>query len=211
MVCVARDPRDVHTIGMLALGGLVLTGAFSVSVLLNLWQFWRVPDRIVVDRTSGRVIEINDRQYGMTDAVQMEPDALRDDDKRYLAGEFARGLHAIDPTTRTKDLERTLKLMAPATAMEYVRHVREQGTLRAQKDESWQATWTLQDVQIDASDPFVVRIIGRQELTRIVDGGAVKESHQYSLQLKLVADPRGRADRNLRSGFLVASFETKEI
>lgn len=69
VVCVARDPRDVHTIGMLALGGLVLTGAFSVSVLLNLWQFWRVPDRIVVDRTSGRVIEINDRQYGMTDAV----------------------------------------------------------------------------------------------------------------------------------------------
>jgi hypothetical protein len=28
---------------------------------------------------------------------------------------------------------------------------------------------------------------------------------------KLIADPKGRADRNLRSGFLISSFDYKEI
>jgi hypothetical protein len=31
-----------------------------------------------------------------------------------------------------------------------------------------------------------------------------------ALSLSLVADPKGRADRNLRSGFLISSFDYKE-
>jgi hypothetical protein len=40
----------------------------------NAWQYWRRPDRIVVDRSNGRVLVINDRQFGETEVVKMRPD-----------------------------------------------------------------------------------------------------------------------------------------
>jgi len=50
----------------------------------------------------------------------------------------------------------------------------------------------------------------RQDIHRL-DNGVTLEPSQLSLSLKLIADPKGRADRNLRSGFLMSSFDYKEI
>jgi hypothetical protein len=56
-----------------------------------------------------------------------------------------------------------------------------------------------------------VRVIGKQEVTKVIAGATQQETRQLHLTFKLVADPQRRADRNLRSGFLVASFDYKEL
>jgi len=61
---VYRDPNDVRTIYQLLSVLLITLTLFVLSAAGNAWQYWRRPDRIVVDRSSGRVLMINDRQFG---------------------------------------------------------------------------------------------------------------------------------------------------
>jgi hypothetical protein len=98
-----RDPADVKVILSLTWVGILLALLLVVSIAFNIYQYWRRPDRIVIDRSSGRVLMINDRQYGETEAVSFGPDKLTNADKKYLAGEFVRNLYQIDPATRPKD------------------------------------------------------------------------------------------------------------
>lgn len=206
-----RDPSDVRTILSLASTGMLLVLLLLVSVGLNFYQYVRRPDRIVVDRSSGRVLEINDRDYGETEAVQLGPDRLTSADKQYLTGEFVRALYQVDPATRPRDIERALRMMVPDSALKFARYLKQKGILEKQRAESWQAVWTPQDITIDAADPYTVRVIGKQEITKIIAGATQREARQLNLTLKLVADPQRRADRNLRSGFLVAAFDYKEL
>src|SRR5262245_19064187 len=97
---VYRDPTDVRTIFQLLTAMLVILALFMLSALGNAWQYLRRPDRIVVDRSSGRVLMINNREFGETEAVKMTPDQPGDDDKKYLVGEFVRLLYAVNPATR---------------------------------------------------------------------------------------------------------------
>ena len=206
-----RDPSDVRTILSLASIGMLLVLLLLVSVGLNFYQYVRRPDRIVVDRSSGRVLEINDRNYGETEAVQLGPDRLTSADKQYLTGEFVRALYQVDPTTRPRDIERALKMMVPDSALKFARYLKQEGILEKQRAESWQAMWTPQDITIDVADPYTVRVIGKQEITKIIAGATQRETRQLNLTVKLVADPQRRADRNLRSGFLIAAFDYKEL
>jgi hypothetical protein len=206
-----RDPADVRTILSMAWTGTLLVLLLFASVAFNIWQYWRRPDRIVVDRSSGRVLMINDREYGETEAVKLGPDRLTNADKQYLAGEFIKAIYQVDPATRPRDVERALRMMAPASALLFARYLKQTGILDKQRSESWQAVWTPQDISVDGVDPYSVRVIGKQEITKVVAGVTQQETRQLSLTLKLVADPQRRADRNLRSGFLVASFDYKEI
>jgi uncharacterized protein (DUF849 family) len=107
-----RDPADVRTILSLTWTGMLLALLLIASLASNIYQYWRRPDRIVVDRSNGRVLTINDRQYGETEAVQFGPDRLTAADKQYLAGEFVKAVYQIDPATRPKDIERALRMMA---------------------------------------------------------------------------------------------------
>jgi hypothetical protein len=111
-----RDPADVRTILSMAWTGTLLVLLLLASVAFNIWQYWRRPDRIVVDRSSGRVLMINDREYGETEAVKLGPDKLTNADKQYLAGEFVKAIYGVDPATRPRDIERALRMMAPASA-----------------------------------------------------------------------------------------------
>ncbi|HKQ05587.1 MAG TPA: hypothetical protein VJ464_10675 [Blastocatellia bacterium] len=206
-----RDPSDVRTILGLASTGMLLVLLILVSIGLNFYQYVRRPDRIVVDRSSGRVLEINDRDYGETEAVQLGPDRLTGADKQYLTGEFVRALYQVDPATRPRDIERALRMMVPDSALKFARYLKQEGILEKQRAESWQAVWTPQDITIDAADPYTVRVIGKQEITKVVVGATQHEVRQLNLTMKLVADPQRRADRNLRSGFLVAAFDYKEL
>src|SRR5215475_4527456 len=206
-----RDPADVRTILSMAWTGTLLVLLLLASVAFNIWQYWRRPDRIVVDRSSGRVLMINDREYGETEAVKFGPDKLTDADKQYIAGEFVKAIYQVDPATRPRDIERALRMMVPASALLFARYLKQAGILDKQRSESWQAVWTPQDISVDVADPYTVRVIGRQEITKVIAGATQQEARQLNLTLKLVADPQRRADRNLRSGFLIASFDYKEL
>jgi hypothetical protein len=206
-----RDPADVRTILSMAWTATLLVLLLLASVAFNIWQYWRRPDRIVVDRSSGRVLMINDRDYGETDAVRLGPDRLTGADKQYLAGEFVKAIYQVDPATRPRDIERALRMMAPNSALLFARYLKQTGILDKQQAESWQAIWTPQDISVDGADPYTVRVIGKQEITKVIAGALQQETRQLHLTLKLVADPQRRADRNLRSGFLVASFDYKEL
>lgn len=98
---IYRDPEDVRSVIHLARSGIVLTLLLLTSIAGNFYQYYRRPDRIVVDKSSGRVVELNDRDYGETEAVRLGPEHLTDADKKYIASEFVRSLHQIDPATRS--------------------------------------------------------------------------------------------------------------
>jgi hypothetical protein len=206
-----RDPADVRTVINLTRSGLVLTLLLLASIIGNFYQYYRRPDRIVVDRSSGRVLAINDREYGATEAVELGPDRLTDADKKYIVGEFVQALYRVDPATRSKDIERALRMMAPDSALKFARYLKQEAILEKQRQESWQSVWTVQDVSVDPRDRYLVRVIGRQDLRRLEAGAPVEETRQLNLSVRLMADPNGRADRNLRSGFIISSFEYKEI
>ncbi len=208
---VHRDPADVRTILSLAAIGMLLALLLLTSIVLNFYQYVRRPDRIVVDRTSGRVLQINDRDYGETEAVQLGPDRLTTADKQYITGEFVRALYQIDPATRPRDIERALRMMVPDSALKFARYLKQEGVLEKQRAESWQAVWTPQDISVDRADPYTVRVIGKQEITKVIAGVAENETRQLNLTLKLVADSQRRTDRNLRSGFLIAALDYKEL
>ena len=206
-----RDPQDVRTVIHLARSGIVLALLLLISVGGNFYQYYRRPDRIVVDKSSGRVVEMNDREYGETETVQFGPEHLTEADKKYIASEFVKSLYQIDPATRSKDLERALRMMLPDSALKFARYLKQDNLLGKQLNESWQSTWTAQDITVDLKDRYNIRVLGRQEIHRLENGATVDEPRQLSLTLKLIADPKGRADRNLRSGFLISSFDYKEI
>lgn len=206
-----RDPSDIRTVLNLARCSLVLVLLLLGAIAANFYQYYRRPDRIVVDRSSGRVLAINDREYGSTEAVELGPDRLTDADKKYIVGEFVEALYRIDPATRPKDIERALRMMLPDSALKFARYLKQEGILEKQHQESWQSVWTLQDISVDSRDRYAVRVIGRQDLRRLEAGATVDETRQLSLSVRLMADPKGRADRNLRSGFIVASLDYKEI
>ena len=208
---VYRDPADVRTIFQLLAATMIVLCLFVMSAVGNAWQYWRRPDRIVVDRSSGRVLLINDRTFGETDAVRMMPDQPGDADKKYLAGEFVRLLYAVNPATRAPDVKSALEMMVPQSAAKFAGYLKEQHILERQRAESWQAVWTPQDVVVDGSDPFTLRIIGRQQITKLINNAVLQDAKQLQLTLKLVADPAGRNDANRRTGFLVVAIDYKEL
>jgi hypothetical protein len=206
-----RDPADVRTIFQLLSSLLVLVVLFVLSALGNAWQYWRRPDRIVVDRSNGRVLLINDREFGETDAVKLTPDRPQESDKKYLVREFVRSLYAINPTTRAADIKTALEMMVPHSATKFAAYLKEQHILEQQRAESWQTVWSPQDVTIDRNDLYTVRVIGKQDITKLINNQVVQDSKQLQLTVKLVADPAGRTDQNKRMGFLVAAIDYKEI
>ena len=184
----------MRTVIHLARSGIVLTLLLLISVAGNFYQYYRRPDRIVVDKSSGRVVEINDRDYGETEVVELGPEHLTDADKKYIASEFVRSLYKIDPATRSKDIERALRMMLPDSALKFARYLKQDSILDRQLQESWQSTWTAQDITVDSKDHYTVRVLGRQVIHRLDNGVTLDEPRQLSPSLKLIADPKGRAD-----------------
>jgi hypothetical protein len=208
---VYRDSADVRTNFQLLTTLLIVLGLFALSALGNAYQYWRRPDRIVVDRSNGQVLMINDREYGETSAVKMLPDQFGEADKKYLVSEYVRLIYGVNPSTRAADLKAALEMMVPASAARFAAYLKEQHILEQQRAESWQAIWTPQDTSIDRLDPYTLRVIGKQAITKIINNAAVHETKQLQLTLKLVADPAGRNDANHRMGFLVAALDYKEL
>jgi len=166
---VYRDPADVRAIFQLLTALAIVLCLFVLSALGNAWQYWRRPDRIVVDRSNGRVLMINDRTFGETDAARMTLDQPGDADKKYLVGEFVRLLYAVNPATRAPDVRSALEMMVPQSAVRFAGYLKEQHILERQRVELWQAVWTAQDVLVGRFDPFTLRVIGKQQITKLIN------------------------------------------
>lgn len=208
---VYRDVDDVRTIFNLTRLLVVLAMMALASGVVNIYQYYRRPDRIVVDGSSGRVLSINDRNYGKEEGVEFGPDRLTPEDKLYATREFVKYLYRIDPATRPRDIEKALTMMVPESAVKFAKWMKDKGVLDQQKAESWQALWSLLDISVDQNDPYTVNVIGKQEITKVVGGATEKETKQLRLTIKLVADSKGRDDRNLRSGFLISYLDSHEL
>lgn len=208
---IYRDPADVRTNFQLLSILLIVLCLFVLSALGNAWQYWRRPDRIVVDRSNGRVLMINDREYGETEAVKLQPDRPGEADKKYLVSEYLKLLYAVNPNTRAADIKAALEMMVPQSAARFAAYLKQQHILEQQRAESWQAVFTPQDITVDKLDPFTLRVIGKQEITKVVNNNVVQDSKQLQLTVKIVADPAGRNDFNRRMGFLVAAIDYKEL
>jgi len=208
---VYRDKDDVTTILNLSRLVTLLAIILIASAAANIFQYYRRPDRIIVDGPSGRVLSINDRNYGKEEGVEFGPDRLTAQDKLYVTREFVRYLYQVDPATRPRDVEKALRLMVPDSAVKFSNWLKEQGILDRQKAESWQAAWSPMDISVDANSPYTVNVIGKQEINKLVSGSVVREAKQLRITIKLMADPKGRDDRNLRSGFLVSFIDAHEL
>lgn len=213
VVDYVADPAQMLTIHRL----LGVLGLLVVIVLaqaaFNLVLYLRKPDTLVVDRTAGgdKVVTLDNREYGLTDNVQFSPDRLTDGDKKYLAAHFLELYYGNNPDRRDKQLNEAIGLMVAARGREMFNYLKQNHILEQQATESWQAVWTPQQATVDAADPFTVRVIGVQRLTRIVNQRPVEETHQLNVMVKLAKDELGRADRNQRTGYQITWFGWEEL
>jgi hypothetical protein len=208
---VYRDASDVRTILNLTWSMMILALLLVGSGVGNIYQYLRRPDRIVVDGGTGRVLSINNRNYGREEGIEFGPDRLTQQDKIYITKEFVKAVYQVDPATRPRDIERALTMMVPDSAVKFSRWMKEKGVLDQQKAESWQTIWSPMDVSVDKNDGYTVNVIGKQDITKVINGITVTDARQLRLIIKLVADNKGRADRNLRSGFLISSLDYQEL
>lgn len=207
------DPETVETnnrlIGVMGLMVVIIL----VQAAFNLTLYLRRPDRIVVDRTAGgdRVVVMNNREYGLTDNVSLNRDRLTDGDKKYLVSTYLGLYYGNNPDYRDQQLNEAMGLMVEHRGRELFEYLKRNRILEQQAAESWQATWTLQAVTIDPADPFTLRVIGVQNLTRIINQRPVEEAHQLNLTVRIARDEFGRHDRNRRTGYQVTWFGWDEL
>lgn len=213
VVDYVADPDQLITNHRL-LGVLgVLVVIVLAQAAFNLVLYLRRPDTIVVDRTAGgdRVVVMNNRTYGLTDGVQLKRDELTDGDKKYLASVFLSLYYGNNPDYRDQQLNEAINLMVAARGREMFNYLKQNRVLEQQAAESWQARWSQQQMSVDPSDPFTVRVIGVQNLTRVVNQKPVEETHQLNVTVKLAKDELGRDERNRRTGYQVTWFGWEEL
>lgn len=213
VVDYVADPEQVITINRL-LGVLgVLVVLVLVQSAFNLLLYLRKPDTLVVDRTAGgdRVVTLNNREYGLTDNVQFNKDKLTDGDKKYLASYFLKLYYGNNPDIRDQQLNEAISLMVASRGREMFSYLKNNRILEQQALESWQAKWTEQQSSVDPADPFTVRVIGTQVLTRIINQRPVEETHQLNVTVKLAKDELGRDERNKRTGYQITWFGWEEL
>ena len=213
-VSVERDPEDVLTISHLLRLGLVLVVLLFLSGGLNFYLALRKADLIVFDKTSGRTLAINNKDYGATEAVQISPDNLTNRDKKALVAEFLRCLYEVNGATRAGNVNRLLKMMEPNLSLQQARLFNDEKLLAQEKTESVNSSWELQDVTFDDRDPYLVRALGVRRVRRVRDGGAtVEEETQIKIKFLLMDSPTSpaRNDNNYRSGFYVQKYRSEAV
>lgn len=210
---VERDPEDVLTISHLLRLGLVLVVLLFLSCGLNFYLALRKADLIVVDKTSGRTLAINDKDYGSTEAVQVSPDSLTSRDKKALVAEFLSCLYEVNGTTRAANVNRLLKMMEPNLSLQQARLFNDEKLLAQEKAESVNSSWELQDVTFDERDPYIVRALGKRIVRRVREGASVEEQTQIKVKFLLMDSPTSpaRNDNNYRTGFYVQKFRAESV
>ena len=210
---ITRDAGDVLTISSLLRAVGVLLVLLFISLASNVYLSVRRADRIVVDKSSGRVIEINNRDYGATETVSISPDRPDERDKKYLVKEFLKSLYEVEQTTRETQINKLLRMMDADLSLSFASRLKQNGLLAAEKSESVNSAWELQDLTVDERDPYILRAIGIRRIRRKASGQDIEETVQLKCKFLLKDSPASpaRNDNNLRTGFTVLRFRVEPM
>ncbi|MEO5858960.1 MAG: hypothetical protein ABIR33_08430 [Pyrinomonadaceae bacterium] len=210
---LTRDPDDIVTIASLFKALWVLLFALALSGGINTFLIFRKADRIVIDRSSGRVVELNNRDYGSTETVSITPDNPTSTDKKYLVKEFLTSLYEVEQSTREAQVNKLLRMLDPDLSMAMANRLKQNGVLAAEKSESVNSSWELQDLSVDETDPYILRAIGTRKIRRKAAGQDVEESVQLKCKFLLKDSPSNpiRNDNNLRTGFTILRFRVEPV
>ena len=210
---ITRDPDDVLTISTLLRAASVLLVLLFISLASNVYLSVRRADRIVVDKSSGRVVELNNRDYGATETVSISPDRPNETDKKYLVKEFLKSLYEVEQTTRETQINKLLRMMDADLSLSFASRLKQNGLLAAEKSESVNSSWELQDLTVDERDPYILRAIGIRRIRRKASGQDVEETVQLKCKFLLKDSPAspGRNDNNLRTGFTILRFRVEPM
>lgn len=212
VVVVTRDPYDKKLIAFLSFFSCGLLVILSLTVSLLIYKHFKKPTVITVVKQGNEVVEINDLSTDRSAmGVSMRPGDITDDEKIQIAKALARGLYRINPLTRDDDNAQLINLMEGPTAKQYWDDVKNSGLVARQASERWSANWTPVDASIVGGMPNTVRVLGRQDLSKVVGDKKIEETHTFSIEVVLVLDERGRDPRNLNTGLRVRVFSVKEI
>jgi len=210
---ITRDPDDVLTISSLLRAVGVLLVLLFISLASNVYLSVRRADRIVVDKSSGRVVELNNRDYGATETVSISPDRPNETDKKYLVKEFLKSLYEVEQTTRETQINKLLRMMDADLSLSFASRLKQNGLLAAEKSESVNSSWELQDLTVDERDPYILRAIGIRRIRRKASGQDVEETVQLKCKFLLKDSPASpaRNDNNLRTGFTILRFRVEPM
>lgn len=210
---LSRDPDDILTISSLLKAVWVLLFILMLSAGMNVFLSLRKADRIVIDKTSGRVVELNNRDYGATETVSISPDLATTMDKKYLVKEFLTALYEVEQTTRESQVNKLLRMLDPDLSLAMAGRLRQNGVLTTEKAESVNSSWELQDLTVDESDPYILRAIGVRKIRRKAAGQDIEESLQLKCKFLLKDSPSSptRNDNNLRTGFTILRFRVEPV
>ncbi len=210
---ITRDPEDVLTISSLLRAVWILLLVLTVSIGTNVFLAVRRADRIVVDKSSGRVVELNNRDYGATENVQITPDEPNETDKKYLVKEFLKSLYEVEQTTREAEVNKLLRMLDPDLSLSFAARFKQNGLLAAEKAESVNSKWELQDLGVDERDPYILRAIGVRKIRRKSGGQDTQETLQIKIKFLLKDSPTSpaRNDNNLRTGFTILRFRVEPV
>ena len=109
------------------------------------------------------------------------------------------------------DMKQFFGLLHPSFATGLSKMLQEKRIPQTEREESWQSVWTLKTAELDKRDPYIVRVVGQQELTKTLEGAVKRETKLIQVEVKLAADKRGRADENLRTGFVPIGMQEKVL
>ncbi len=208
-----RDPEDILTISQLLRVCFVLLGLLFFCIGLNFYFALRKTDLIVVDKTSGRTLAINNKDYGQTEAVSLAPDNLTNGDKKALVTEFLRCLYEVNSATRPGQVNRLLKMLEPNLSLQQAQLFNTEKLLAQEKTQSVNSSWELQDLSVDERDPFIVRALGKRVLRRVQNGSSVEEETQIKIKFLLMDSPTSpaRNDNNYRTGFYIHKYRAEAV
>ena len=208
-----RDAEDVLTISQLVRAGFVLLGLLFLSLGLNFYFALRKADLIVVDKSGGRTLAINNKDYGQTESVQLSPDNLTDRDKKALVTEFLRCLYEVGGASRPGQVNRLLKMLEPNLSLQQAQLFNSEKLLAQEKAESVNSSWELQDLSVDERDPYIVRALGKRTLRRVNNGVNVVEETQIKIKFLLMDSPTSpaRNDNNYRTGYYIQKYRSESV
>jgi len=104
-------------------------------------------------------------------------------------------------------------MLDPDLSMAMANRLKQNGVLAAEKTESVNSSWELQDLSVDESDPYILRAIGTRKIRRKASGQDVEESVQLKCKFLLKDSPSTpiRNDNNLRTGFTILRFRVEPV
>ena len=104
-------------------------------------------------------------------------------------------------------------MLDPDLSLSFAARLKQNGLLAAEKAESVNSSWELQDLSVDERDPYILRAIGIRKIRRKANGQDIEESLQLKIKFLLKDSPASpaRNDNNLRTGFTILRFRVEPV